>query len=268
MIDRLTIGRITYGCYLIILFIKFKDGVLLSQQLVEPVFQNPKLNITHWFFLSSGLKEIVFSSYFFRVSIDLLLFGLAIICLINPRKVVYCVLFAILIWFYQFLYNSVITHFAIGFLFSCIPFIFRDDIKFSIVFNFGRYFLCGLYFLAGCFKIYNKGVFNLIQMQESIRMSVFDFLYHNQTGFRTQLMKFLLSSPSISYTLFLLATLLELFFLIGFFTKKYDILLVYLFLTFHIINYLILDLTFLNHFIILIFFLPMNVRKNATLIRS
>lgn len=265
MINRVSLGRIVYAFYLIIFCLKYDDGLLLSQQLVEPALPDPKLNISHWLFLISGIKKITFSSYPLRFIIDLLLFGLAIICLINPRKVFFCILFALLLWLYQFLYNTIATHFAIGILFACLPFIFQDNIRFFIVFNFCRYFLCGLYFLAGCLKLYNLGAFNLIQMDESIRMSVYDYIFHNPIGLRVQLIEMLLYFPLVSYILFIMATLLELFFFIGFLTKKYDLMLVFLFLAFHIMDYLILDLTFVNHFIILIFFIPLKVKVNPIL---
>lgn len=180
--------------------------------------------------------------------------------MIYSEKRVYPILFSVFIWIYQFSYYSILAYqpFAIGLLFPCLIFIFKEQTKFEIAFIFGRYFLCGLYFFAGFLKVFNGGVFNLSQMINSFKITVNDFLYYNIDSFRANLMSFFIVNEEVSYFIYILAVILELCFIVGFFTFKYDLLLLILFFTFHIVNYIILDLPFYNHFIIACFFLPLD----------
>lgn len=256
--NRFLLARIVFFSYLILLLLKYRDGSLLFQQSYPP-FVSPNLNITYWLFLYTNSNEIIFTSTILKYIVDIILFVSCILCIIKPKSNIFPITFTITLWLYQFLYYSIIAchPFAIGLLFPCIPFIFKNDLKFFFVYNFGRYFLCGLYFLAGLLKITNKGIFNIQQMSFSLKTSVSDYMYYNSDLLNVKAMSFLIENYRVSYFLFLCAAILELMFLIGFITKKYDYHLMFLFLLFHFANYIILDLPFTNHIIILIFFIPL-----------
>lgn len=271
--SRFLITRIVFFAYLLILLFKLDDGTLLFQQ-SYPVFINPNLNITYWIFVSTGLNEIVFQSPFLKYAIDATLFCSCILCIIKPKVTIFPIVFTCFLWLYQFLYYSIVASqpFAIGLLFPCIPFIFKDNLKFFLTYSFGRFFLCGLYFLAGVLKIINGGVFNIYQMSSSLKNSISDYIYYNSDSFKAEIMSFLIVDYKTSFLLFLFAAILESAFIVGFITKRYDFYLMLLFLLFHIADYLLLDLPFTNHIIILVFFIPLkntlyesSICKNKTL---
>lgn len=257
-LTRSQLKIIVFSIYLILLSYKFLNGELLFQH-TNPPLNYPILNFPYWLFILSGLKDYIFNHTFLKILITVSLFLSSVLSIVKNKSTLYPKIFCLSIWFYQFLYFSIVAYqpFAIGILFPCLPFIFKDDFRFSVVFNFGRYFFCGLYFLAGVLKIVNGGVFNIYQMSDSIRMSCLDFMLANPISFKTELMSLFLQHYILGYLLYLGAATLEIGFIIGFLTKKFDYLLFILFLIFHFSNFMILDLPFTNHFIILAFLLPL-----------
>ncbi|OAQ42231.1 hypothetical protein A5893_03715 [Pedobacter psychrophilus] len=257
-LNRSDLKTIVFSLYLILLVYKFLNGELLFQHTNPPIIY-PILNFPYWLFILSGLKDFIFSSNLLKTIITLSLFSASFLSIIKTKSTFYPKIFCFSIWLYQFLYFSIVAYqpFAIGILFPCLPFIFKDDFKFTVVFNFGRYFFCGLYFLAGVLKIVNGGIFNIYQMSDSIKMSCLDYMLYNPTSLKTDLMSFFLYHYKLGYLLYLGAALLEMGFILGFLTKKFDYILFILFLIFHFSNYMLLDLPFTNHFIILAFLLPL-----------
>lgn len=70
-------------------------------------------------------------------------------------------------------------------------------------------------------------------------------LLSNSPGYwQTDLIQWLIGHPSIGYTFYLLATLFELVFIVGFFTKKYDHLLIIGFIVFLIFDHLIMRIPY------------------------
>jgi hypothetical protein len=250
------IKRLVFSIYLIILIYKYFNYTLLHQQTFPPLLY-PSLNLFYWLFLIFDLQNI-FNYGWLKYLLDLTLLTSCLLSIVNLKSNIYPLIFTLTIWLYQFLYYSILAYqpFLIGILLPCIPFIFKNEDRVFITFNFGRYLLCGLYFFAGIFKIINKGIFNINQLSDSIKISTADFIFYNPHHIKTAIIKFFIENIYLSYSLFICAVLLELAFFIGFVTKKYDLFLAFLFLLFHFVNFLLLDLTFTNHAIIVLFFLP------------
>lgn len=265
-ISKDQIKKIVFFFYLILLLLKFLNGELLFQHSNPPIIY-PVLNFTYWIFILIGAKDYIFEHDILKYLLDSILFISCILSILRVKSSLYPILFCISIWLYQFLYFSIVAYqpFAIGLLFPCLPFVFRNEIKFSISYQFGRYFLIGLYFLAGVLKIVNGGIFNIQQMSDSIRMTSVDYMFYNPNSIKTEIMSYFINHYHLSYTLYVMAIILEISFVIGFLTKKYDYHLALIFLTFHFANYMILDIPFTNHSIILLFLLPVKeylIEKN------
>lgn len=250
--------RIVFILYIVLLVYKGFNAELLFQH-TNPPLNYPILNFPYWLFLLSGLKNYIFEHTFIKFAITVILFLSAALSSIKSSANFYPKIFCVTLWIYQFLYFSIVAYqpFAIGLLFPCIPFIFSENLKFWIAFNFGRYFFCGLYFLSGILKIVNGGVFNIYQLTDSIRMSSVDYMLYNSNNFKTDIMSFFVQHYIVGYFLYLGATILEIAFFIGFLMKRFDFILAGLFLIFHFSNYALLDLPFTNHIIILVFLVPL-----------
>jgi uncharacterized membrane protein YphA (DoxX/SURF4 family) len=197
-----------------------------------------------------GIPQFFTSNFIAALFADILLFTSCVALIIWPKKYYLAIVFTISYWLNYMGYCLVNAYQPSVFapLLLCLPAMFKDELKFSLTFWAVRFWACFLYFEAGFLKILRGGIFNPEQMVNSIKLSVPAYLSQNaSTGFRSEFRYFLMQSPTISQCLFVVATLLELCFLIGFFTKKYDLFLLFLFLAFHITNQYILNMPFLNH---------------------
>lgn len=262
-ISREQITRVVFGLYLGLLIYKYFNLALVGQQLT-PLFYAPNVNFSFWLFLYTGISSVIFSNTYLIYLLNFLLFSSCTLLIIKPRWFICAIIFTVNIWLYQMLMYSILTYqsYAIGLLFPCIPFMFKNDLKFYFTFDAGRYFLCGLYFLGGFLKIKNGAIFQLSHLSDSISISVADFMLQNPDSYKTFLMSFLINNRGLSWLLILIVVILEFSFIIGFITKKYDLWLICFFFLFHLGNALIMDISFFNHLIIFIFLIPLSAKDN------
>lgn len=265
-INRAQITRLVFTIYLVLLIYKYFNEALVGQQLT-PLFYAPNVNFSYWLFRITGISQMIFDHNILIYLLNFLLFFSCLALIIKPRWFFCAIIFVVSIWIYQMLMYSIVTYqsYAIGLLFPCIPFMFKKDFKFQFTFEAGRYFLCGLYFLGGFFKIKNGAIFYISHLSDSIRYSVADFMFQNPDSFQSTLMTFFINNEMLSWTLYLLVVILEMSFIIGFFTKKYDIILICLFFLFHLGNAIIMDIPFLNHLIIVTFLIPISINTSQSL---
>ena len=255
--NRALLTRIVFITYLLLLIYKYFNASLLDQQ-PYPLFVYPGLNFSYWLFMLSGINTFLFLHPFFLNMINILLFVSCIGLIVNPKLTYLAIVFTISIWLYQFLFFEIVAYqgYAKGLLIPCIPFIFKKDFKFKLSFETGRYYLCGLYGLAGLLKITNGAVFKPSHFSDSIRTTVADYIIQNPNRTKTLVMQYFINHQSLGYSLLICAVVLELAFLIGFFTKKYDKYLFLLFFFFHFTNSYLLDIPFINNIVIVSLLIP------------
>jgi uncharacterized membrane protein len=102
-----------------------------------------------------------------------------------------------------------------------------------------RYFFLYFFASAGLWKIVQQGVFNIKQMSGVLLYQHKEYLTSSYNWYAS-FIYWLISHPSISYVFYLSATLLELSYMIGFFTKKYDHFLIVGFLVFLLMDVLLM----------------------------
>lgn len=257
--NRLKLQRFVFFCYLILLFHKWFNSALLSQ-MMQPVLSYPGLNITYWIPLFFNFHQLFFNSFELSVLLDLLLIASCITAIIWPKFSINVRVFVLLLWLYQFLYTQFLAYqpYAIGLLLPAIPFCFSNRHRFSFAFDFCRYIVCGLYFIGGLLNVVNGAVFEVSHMSNSLKETLVEYLIANSenTTFRISIMEYFIKHVVFAQLLFLLAMLLELSFLLGFFSKKVDWLLISFIVVFHVINSFLLDIPFANHILVVLLFTP------------
>jgi hypothetical protein len=97
---------------------------------------------------------------------------------------------------------------------------------------------------AGVWKVARGAAFQSNELSNILIMQHSNYLTNNCTEFLCQVHFFLIENPSFSYALYVGATILELAFLVGFFTKKYDKWLVVLALTFVFFDHLVMRIPY------------------------
>jgi len=150
-------------------------------------------------------------------------------------------------WFYVQCYtlypsNSIEGH--IAWLFFPIVFIPQDKKTFLLLFEGLRYFFLFFFVSAALWKLAQGGLFSISQMSGVLLYQHKELLTSSPGYWQSNFLLWLIQRPQLSYLLYLAATLLELSFVVGFFTKKYDRLLLVLLVVFLVMDHLSMRITY------------------------
>lgn len=150
-------------------------------------------------------------------------------------------------WFYVQCYtlypsNSIEGH--IAWLFFPIVFIPEDKKTFILLFDGLRYFFLFFFVSATVWKVAQGGLFSISQMSGILLYQHKELLTSSPGYWQSNFLLWLIQRPQLSYLLYLFAALLELSFIIGFFTRKYDRLLLVLLVIFLVMDHLIMRITY------------------------
>ncbi len=138
--------------------------------------------------------------------------------------------------------NSIEGH--IAWLLFPLVFIPANNKTFFFLFEGLRYFFLFFIISAGGWKLAQGGLFNLSQMSGILLYQHAQLLTSSPDYWQSHIIVYLIHHQQLSYLLYLSAALLELSFLMGFFTKKYDNLLIMLFGIFLVMNYIIMRIPY------------------------
>ncbi len=160
-----------------------------------------------------------------------------------------CILMLLVNWCYVECYtlyptNSIEGH-VVWLLF---PIVFLPDNEktFRLLFDGLRYFFLFLFFSSGVWKIVQGGLFNVQQMSGVLVFQHKDMLINSPGYWQSRFIVYLINHQILSYALYLSSAVIELAFAVGFFTKKYDRLLVLAFILFLIMDYLVMRIPYLE----------------------
>ncbi len=250
-------ARIVFAWLFLILVYFFLTHTLVSQ-LERPATIYPGSDNTFWL-----LHLLNVPQYFMNHPVSALLFDIVltcgcIICFIVPGQRLFTWIVVILTWLLYVVYSSAAgKHYAqIGYLIPPIAFLARAPVRFTLLWKAVRYWVCFLYVSAGCYKIAYGGFSTPGNMQHILEQMNTEWFLFNRDGLQYQCIRFLIDHPSLSQILFMLATCCDLLLIIGFFTVRYDRLLLAGLLLFHCANYFLLHISFVEQSLIFAPFLP------------
>ncbi|MFT3912002.1 MAG: hypothetical protein QM737_21435 [Ferruginibacter sp.] len=211
------------------------------------------------FWLIYGLKlpQFITGHYWLGIFLDALIVLLLLLFIRNPyNNKMALLLFLLLFLFYTFLMGY-LTHrnYQVGFFVVFIPFIFKKDINKHFAFDAVRYFLLFFYLSAAWLKFFNGSLSDPAHFSHMLSSQFSAYFIEDNTGVRTNINLYLIAHPKVGYTLYLGSFFIELATCIGFFTKRFDKWLALLLLSFHFMNWLIMDIAPFGHlaFISLLF---------------
>jgi len=219
---------------------------------LEPSFFYTRKDLFTWFFMQTGLHQWLLNNPPGWIMLDILFYSMPMLYLIlflykKSTSVVIVVLMLLINWCYVQCYtlypsNSIEGH--IAWLFFPFLFLANDEKTFKLLFEGLRYFFLYFFVSAGIWKLVQGGVFNLAEMSGVLLYQHNQLLSSSPGYWQTDLISYLVLHTQLSYFLYLSATLLELFFIIGFFTKKYDRFLAILFVLFLIADYYLMRIPY------------------------
>lgn len=116
--------------------------------------------------------------------------------------------------------------------------------SFYFVLNGLRYFFLFVLSSAAIWKFVQLGIFNTEEMSGVLLYQHKEYLVTSPNAFYATFIYWLINHPTLSFTLYAVATALELIFIVGFFTKKMDPYLILLFLLFIVMDLLIMRIPY------------------------
>ena len=241
----------TFVFYALSIF-KFWQGLWLFQ--AQPFVFKTRFDGTSWYFMQTGLHQwlIVHPQYYWIP--DALFYSIPLVYFIvytsKPSWLtVTGVLMLIINWMYVQLYvlyptNSIEAH--VGWLLFPIVLMIKDLQSFWLMLSGMRYYILFFFGSAGLWKLYGGGVFHLDQMSNVLLLQHKDLLVTSANHLYTQWIKMLITHPNLSWSLYASATILELSFIGGFFTKRFDKLLCIFALLFIIMDKVVMNMYYIE----------------------
>jgi hypothetical protein len=251
--DITNIRYLFYG-FVIFIFCRFYYLNLLLHQFESPIINFPDADNTFWLILFLGIPQFLAKNFTISLLFDASLFILPILCIIYKKSRILPLVF----FFFNLLYFISVSSFQAhhahnlnGILILSILFCFRPN-TFVPLFHFLRYYTMFVMVSAACWKIFRSSIFHLEHMSNTFFALHLNTLSDHPASTYSIFIKYLMDHPTLSQSIFILGTLIQSSFLIGFFTKKYDRLLIILFLCFFSGDYVFNELSFIEFYVFLI----------------
>ncbi len=236
------IGQYCLLFYALMIF-KWFNGMFLYQ--LQPIFFFTTLDFTTWLVMLTNLHKWLLQDSSRLLLADLIFYILPIVYyLINIKKSRLSFITAVLMLLVNYMYvtiycsypsNSLQGH--IAWLFFPFLFMAQSLRTFWFLLNGLRYYFLYFFFSAGIWKLVQHGFFYSETMSGILQMQHKSILTDTgKTSVRADIYNWLITQPLISSFLYRAATLSELFFGVGFFTKKYDYFIALIFLLFLVFN--------------------------------
>jgi len=251
---------------------KWLTGMWLYQH--DPfVFQTRFDGIT-WLFMQTRIHQYLLHQEGGFLVMDILFYSMPVIyskVYKNAPKYISLAGFIMLVvnWFYVQIYtlyptNSIEGH--VGWLLFPFLLMMKDLRSFYYVFHGLRYFFLYFFASAGFWKIYEGGLFNIGQMSNLLLFQHKEQLVSSPDQWFTRFIYWLVRNPGISYMLFLLSTLMELSFITGYFTRRYDKWLIRIFLLFVVADIIIMKINYFEvlPFVITLYYAKYELPANKT----
>lgn len=216
--------RLVFGCIFIFLVYDFLSHALLYQ-LHSPALIFPYVDITYILFNLSGIQKAIGQSFTFSFCFSILLFVFCAAVIIWPFKRLYIALFSILYFIYFLSYNNYGAHHVhtkIGILFISIPFAFANNI-YLLLWEGLRYYTLFMYADAFLWKLFRGTWLFDKQGILIIKGNITPLLFSHPDYKLKSVYDYLFMHPEFADILFKTGFVFEGLFIVGFFTKKYDL---------------------------------------------
>jgi hypothetical protein len=128
-----------------------------------------------------------------------------------------------------------------------IPFFFRSDLSWNFLWESARYYICYLYSISFIWKAFGgKSLIFWNMGANSLKANMVEYIYYYPASIWTSLYKFLIVHPYIINIGTILIFVLEGAMVIGFFTKKFDSIILFFPIIIHVSTYLFADVFFFD----------------------
>ena len=255
--DRYRFTRAFILLFYLLAVYKLLAGMFLFQ--LEPVLFYTPYDGTAWIFMQTGIHQWLLHNIAGQIFFDILYYGFPALywfCCVQKQRVAPALIgipWLVFNWLYILSYvmypsDSIEGHVA-GLL---LPLVFaqRKLPSFYYLLHGVRYVFLFFFASAGLWKLRTGAIAVPEQMSAILLTQHKEFLVVYPRHWYTQFIYFLVSKPALAQTLYVLSTGIELFFITGFFTRRFDKLLFYLFLLFLIADFLLMRIPYFEELLL------------------
>ncbi len=236
--------------FYILMIYKWMNGLFLYQ--LQPFIFNTRFDYNTWILMNTGIHKWLINNPVGCFSLDLAFYISPIAYLIlYQTKPKASLVFAGLMLVINFIYVECYTLYPANSIESFTAWLLFPLLlmmptisSFYFIINGLRYFFLFVLSSAAIWKFVQLGIFNSEQMSGVLLYQHKEFLATSPSAFYTKFIYWLINHPTISFAFYAIATILELIFLIGFFTKKRDNILILLFLLFIVMDIIIMRIPY------------------------
>lgn len=258
--QRIVISRLVFSFIFIALMFRFLLHATPSH-LLQPPFFLLGLDFTYWLYHFAGIQHLIIYSQAGAAIFDTCLMASCILSILFPLKKIWVISFSVLFFLYAITYNTYIVHHAhplTMMMLITIPFWFRKNETWQLIWEGMRYYICYIYTMSFIWKIWiSNSFFYWNQGVGSVKLNLAEYLYHNPGTWMAIIFKFFIAHPfllNMGNTIIFLA---EGLMVVGFFTKKYDRILMLLPVIIHVCSYFFADVFFIEMLVLVFaFFTP------------
>lgn len=254
---RSFMARMVFAWLFLVLVYFFLNHSLLYQ-LTSPSLIYVGTDNTFWLFHLLNIPQFFSANPWAALVFDIILTTSCLAFVFIPDQRILAWMTVIGCWILYICYCSASGHqFAqIGYLLIPIAFLVENEMKFQLMWKLIRYWVCFLYVCGGIYKIYYGGFAFDGNMAEILRMMNAEWFIGGSSSWTGRLVIYFTEHPGFAQLFYQVATVLDLIMIVGFFTYRYDrYLLIFLFI-FHLANYLLLHISFVEQSLIFAPFLP------------
>jgi hypothetical protein len=256
--EQAQIQRFIYLFLSFVWLLRCYQGLLLFQ-LHQAPFISVKADNVFWLYHAMQIPRIILEHQFLAFTLDIAWLIIAFLGLFKTQNRWIASLICFLVFNYLIIYNSVSTHhehILVGLLFFVPVLLIRDKANFVLIFAGIRYYAIFILVSAGLWKVYRGSLFTPNQMSEILKHQHIDYLITYPEASFSHFISYLIRHPNLANLLWYGGWVIELTFVLGFFTRRFDKLLGSLFILFFIMDYLLMQLCFVEFCIFALVFYP------------
>lgn len=259
--------QLAYAFIAIAWCVRWWQGVWLYQ-LQNPLFISPYSDNTFWIFHSLNVPQMLLRYSVLGGLVDAILFISSIWASIqtSSRWASWFVFMGLFVYFIT--YNSALTHHThnlIALVFTAAILINKDVIKFSTWVHYLRWYACFAMASAAWWKLGRSSAWHWEQMSFILQTQHAQYLTGSAiSNYWKQSIIWLISNPAYSFALWCAGWGLELIFTIGLFSRRWDKWLVILLIAFFAMDYILMNLYFVEFCLFGLAFVPVQTKSAAS----
>ncbi len=219
--------RLCRVCFLFVFLSLVYAGIshTLVSQLKMPALQFPGDDLTYWVFDLLSIPKFISGNFMPALFFDILLLASCVLTIVWPAARIWPRIFFIFYFVYFIIYSNYGMHHVhsrIGILLISFPFVIPGTEGFLLVWQGLRYYTCFIYVNAFCWKLVRGSWLFSQQGVLLIKRNLTPYLYFNPGSRMAGVYHFVLQHPAIAEIGVKAGFFAEGFFLVGFFTSRFD----------------------------------------------